>query len=225
MKSVIYSIAFSGGSRRYIGSALDLRNRLAVHKHRLRNGTHHSVALQRAANKYGLAAMSVDVLETVSDPGQLLAREQIWIDRYWGKLYNCSPSASSRLGAKMPEKAKARISASLLGNSYRTGIPHDAAARTKISNGLKANYASGGREPVNCPENLAAFNAAVASGERNHPSRNAALSAAVTESHARTRSPSQTGEEFGISPSAVLYHVRRTNPSQIRKWSRTCATQ
>jgi len=222
---VIYSITFVGADRQYIGSARSYRSRLNAHRHLLAHGKHHSILLQRAANKYGLDNLVTSILETVEDERLLVEREQAWLDSFKGRLYNRAVNASSRLGLTMSAEARGKISASLSGNQYRAGIPHDAESKAKIGEGVRAAYAEGRRRRVSFPENLAAHNAAVARGEKPHPSRNVERDIAIAASHALTRSPRKTGLEFGITDSAVLYAVRRTNPSQLRKWTRKCDTQ
>jgi len=217
---VIYSITFAGSRKRYVGSARNFRARLATHLHLLRKGQHHAIGLQRAADKYGLDGLTATIIEGDLPDGALIEREQHWIDHYKGKLYNSSLKAESRLGLTMSPEARAKISASLVGNSYRTGILHDDASRAKISAALKASYDQKRRKPSPQPQNLARFNKAVKRGDRLHPSRNPARDQAITEFHARTRSAELTAREFGITASAVYYVVRRINPSQLRKWSR-----
>ncbi|TPN11678.1 GIY-YIG nuclease family protein [Mesorhizobium sp. B2-1-2] len=215
----IYSISFPGSTRCYIGSARNFAARMRVHLSRLRKGDHHSIGLQHAAAKYGLDRIVFETVEIVEDDRRLIDREQAWMDRFKGRLYNRSPLAKSRLGLSMSEVAKAKISASLIGNQYRKGIPHDDLARSKIGDGVRRANAEGRRRQVCMPENLAGFIAAVRSGERIHPSRKPEHDAAIVASHARTKSLKKTAAEFNMSPCGVWEAVRRTNPSQLRKWT------
>ena len=217
----IYALSFLGSTRFYVGSAKNIRRRLVSHLHQLRKGRHHAVALQRAANKYGLDNLTITVLEAIADPELLVLKEQIWIDRIWGKHLNGSPSAQSRLGMKMPDSAKMAISQSLKGNKFRSGIPHDQETKDKISSGVvRANATGRRKQGRNCPENLAAFNEAVRSGQRRHPKSNPDRDAAIAEKHRQTGSLNATGMEFGITASAVWCVVRRVAPKQLRKWTR-----
>lgn len=218
---VVYSITFKGGSRSYVGSSAgSLRYRMRAHLSLLRQGRHHSIQLQRAADKYGLGSMVVSVLEEVGDDSDLIAAEQRWIDARKGQLYNASPTAASRLGATMPREAKAKISASLLGNQRRRGIPHDADVKAKIGAGVAAAYAEGRKKPVSHPQNFAAFNAAVKAGAIPHPSVNPEFSSAVIATHRETRSLKKTGAVHNLSPSGVWYLVKRYAPHQLRKRSK-----
>ncbi|MES0207886.1 GIY-YIG nuclease family protein [Mesorhizobium sp. M0028] len=212
---VIYAITFAGcqSGRRYIGSAANFRTRMATHKHLLREDRHHSIGLLRAARKYGVDAIQCAILEEVADNSHLVEREQHWIDAYAGKLYNRSPKAGSRLGLKMPKSACAQISASLAGNSYRKGIPHDEATKAKIGAGMRNAYAEGRRKAVSNPENLAAYNAAITRGDIVHHRRNIERDQAIVASYERTRSLKKTGEEFGLTGEAVGYAIKRTTPS------------
>lgn len=217
---VIYSISFEGSRGRYIGSARNFPSRMKTHLWLLRQGKHHSIGLQRAASKYGLENIVFETVEIVEDDGRLIEREQAWMDQFKGRLYNRSPLAKSRLGLTMPDGAKAKISASLVGNSYRTGIPHDQATKDRIGRAVRAAYADGRHRKVSNPQNLASYNAAYAAGKRRHPRQNPERDRAIAESHARTKSLKKTAAEFDMSPCSVWEAVRRANPSQLRKWTR-----
>lgn len=168
---VIYRMVVEGGSRTYIGSAFDFASRKRAHLHLLRNGRHHCRALQNAVTKYGVDAVQWVILETVDDRAKLVEREQAWLDLFAGQLYNKSPTAASRLGATMSPEARAKISASLRGNSNRKGIPFLPEHRRKISIAVKAAYADGRKKQSLHPENLRAYNEAVNRGDRPRNTR------------------------------------------------------
>lgn len=218
----IYSITFVGSSRIYVGSAVNPRTRWQQHSHLLRKGRHHSVLLQRAWAKYGSESARFKIIEEVDDDNLLLVREQHWMNANADRLYNRSPTAESRLGAKMSIEARRKISASLIGNKRRLGKPFPPEDRAKISAAVRTAIKDGRKIVAIRPENLAAFNAAVKAGIVPHPSRNPERDAAIVASHARTKSPKATGAEFGITPEAVWHVVRRVNPSQLRRWRRKC---
>ena len=146
MTTAIYSLSLIGSDRLYIGSAVDLRTRLKQHFSLLQRGRHHAVKLQEEVRRFGMGNLMVSVLEAVSDHSGLIDREQAWIDRFdFSSLLNTSPTAENRLGAKMPESAKRRISESLIGNQYRKGVPHDQETKDKIAAGLRLAIAEGRR--------------------------------------------------------------------------------
>ncbi len=118
MKGGIYAISMIGKrDRYYIGSAVNFRKRWAIHRHHLREGTHHSDPLQNAWNKYGAAAFEFAILECVMYRSDLISREQAWIDRFC-PYYNVAPVAGSSLGRKHSAASRARISASKRGTKY-----------------------------------------------------------------------------------------------------------
>jgi group I intron endonuclease len=82
----------------YVGSAVQLLRRWAVHRHLLREGKHHCPALQRAYKKHG-GDVAFEVLERC-ERERLVEREQWWFGQF-PKLYNVLTVAGSRLGAKM----------------------------------------------------------------------------------------------------------------------------
>lgn len=79
MKSGIYVIRNTANGKVYVGSAVNIKGRWAVHKHGLRRGKHHSQRLQRAWNKYGEAAFVLETLELCC-VDLLLEREQSYFD-------------------------------------------------------------------------------------------------------------------------------------------------
>lgn len=112
-------------------------------------------------------------------------------------------------GSKMSEEAKAKISASLIGNQYRLGIPHPPEHRSRISEGVRRALSEGrGKKPPQ-PGNLAAYNRAVQEGRIIHHAENRERNIAILASYRRTKSMEETGREFGITLGAVSYVVRK----------------
>lgn len=99
----IYEIVNIANGKRYVGSAVNFSARWRVHRHHLRNGKHHSIALQRAWDKYGEESFEFSIIEEC-DRGKLMEREQIHLDM--GYDYNCSPTASSSLGVIRRDETK-----------------------------------------------------------------------------------------------------------------------
>lgn len=112
--SGIYIIRNTISGKRYVGSAVNVKNRWATHRTVLRKGKHHSPRLQNGWNKYGEYAFEFAVIEYVSDTNFLIEREQHWIDAVQanGKNgYNILPRAGSRLGSKQSPEAIAKSAA------------------------------------------------------------------------------------------------------------------
>jgi hypothetical protein len=99
----------------YIGSASSLKKwrtgfkqRWVEHIKNLKNGTHHSLYLQRTINKYGIEGIRFDILEKCL-PEECLIKEQYWLDKIkpFGKEgYNTCKLAGNTLGYKFPENKK-----------------------------------------------------------------------------------------------------------------------
>lgn len=129
MSSGIYAIISPSG-KRYIGSAVNFKNRWQEHIRQLRKGIHHSPALQRAFVKYGEVAFQFSILEECARE-QLLSFEQKHIDAWpFDQLYNICPSAGSALGVKRSAATRARISASKKG---QPGWAHTAESRKRVA--------------------------------------------------------------------------------------------
>lgn len=80
IQSGIYSITSPSG-KRYIGSSADILKRFSFHKRHLTLGKHHSVKLQRAANKYGVESLKLSTLYDCPK-STLLHFEQWFLDTY-----------------------------------------------------------------------------------------------------------------------------------------------
>lgn len=109
----------------------------------------------------------------------------------------------------MTDAAKQRISASLVGNQCRKGIPFSQEQKDRLSQIIMLEYAVGDRKPHRSPQNLAAFNAAVKSGARLNPRVNLERDAAIVAHFAITGSQKATGKVFGITGWAVTHALRR----------------
>lgn len=111
MRSGIYTIANQINGKVYVGSSNNLRGRWRTHLQRLRQGTHHSVKLQRAWFKYGEAAFVFAVIEPVEEEN-LLVREQYWLDTLAAvdRGYNICRTAGSTRGRVMPESQRQAVS-------------------------------------------------------------------------------------------------------------------
>lgn len=77
----IYQIKNLVNGKFYIGSSKDINKRFSQHKNMLNKNSHHSIALQRAWNKYGAINFDFLILEIVTDIDTLLEREQEWLDK------------------------------------------------------------------------------------------------------------------------------------------------
>ncbi len=115
--SGVYMIVNTVSSKLYIGSAAkSLRGRAAAHRDELEGNRHPNIHLQRAWNKYGGDKFKFVVLEECS-PKSCIVREQKWIDTLQAvkRGYNINPKAGSRLGSKLSDESKSKISASKTG--------------------------------------------------------------------------------------------------------------
>lgn len=111
---VIYSISNKITGKRYIGSAVNFRNRKNQHLHHLRAKTHHSRYLQNAWNRYGEENFIFLILEEVANVNDLINREQWYLDNT-NCEYNMCRIAGSSLGIKRSEETKKRVGEAFLG--------------------------------------------------------------------------------------------------------------
>ncbi len=108
----IYAIRHIATGRAYIGSAINVNQRIIMHRSRLTHDSHPSSHLQRAWNKYGVGAFAFEVLEYMLDVGLLLEREQHWIDELEtytrARGFNARRVATSNLGLSPSKQARQR---------------------------------------------------------------------------------------------------------------------
>jgi group I intron endonuclease len=123
----IYAIINTINGKRYVGQAVNIKNRINGHLKRLRAGKHHCAHLQSAFQKYGQESFTYSTLEECPVEA-LTEREQYWMDYYRDKgIYNTAPAAGSNLGIKFNAEARAKMAAKL------TGRPVSAESRLKMS--------------------------------------------------------------------------------------------
>ena len=116
----IYKIVNSITGKVYVGSAMRLSNRWAVHKNGLMNGKHHSTKLQRSWNKHGCGVFQFVVIELIDDKSCLIEREQYWIDCLDAvdSGYNENPTAGSSTGRKFRTETIEKMSHSRKGKRH-----------------------------------------------------------------------------------------------------------
>ena len=117
-KSGVYMFINMVSGKRYIGSSVDIYNRIHEHVHNLNNNKAHNKHLQASWNKYGEDAFHYGILEYCKEDVQF-EREQYYIDLIKPE-YNLTLNVVANTGHKVEEETK-----------------------KKISNTLKAKYASG----------------------------------------------------------------------------------
>lgn len=113
--SGIYRINGPNG-KFYVGSARNIGQRWTEHKRDLRYGDHGNSKLQRSWNRHGETGFTIEVLEVVSLPDDLIKREQFWIDSLKAVVngYNILPVAGSSLGRKHSDETRRKMSAAKL---------------------------------------------------------------------------------------------------------------
>lgn len=109
-KTGIYQIKNILTGKVYVGSSIDIHDRILDHKQMLKKDKHHSPKLQNSVNKYGVENFLFEMIEECSKEF-LVEREQYWIDLFSGYTngYNSRPKASNNLGFKFSEESKERI--------------------------------------------------------------------------------------------------------------------
>jgi group I intron endonuclease len=129
--SGVYQIRNMVNGRLYVGSAVRIWSRWTIHRRQLNRGTHHSVVLQRAWNKYGEDSFDFSVLE-FCDLDRLIEVEQSFIDGL-SPDYNIAPSAGSQLGYRHSEESRAKMAEAARRTRNFTGKRHSEESKRRIS--------------------------------------------------------------------------------------------
>jgi group I intron endonuclease len=133
----VYAILHMSTGKTYIGSTgRCIKIRRQEHVRLLSKGTHDNPRLQNAWNKYGQDAFEFKII-LLCDPDNSLMYEQIVIDSF-KPFYNMCPVAESRLGAKMSEASRDKMSEAKSGTRHPLyGKGHTDEARAKMRTAKK----------------------------------------------------------------------------------------
>lgn len=135
-RSGIYSIKSSETGRVYIGSAINIANRIFEHTRKLKQNDHHNIHLQNVYNKYGADDLKFEVLYFCSND-DLLTFEQKFIDECkedigWDMMFNIEPTAGSSLGRVCSDETKEKISIAQTGKTaWNKGLTKETDDRVK----------------------------------------------------------------------------------------------
>lgn len=184
--SGVYSITSRATGRIYIGSSVDLRDRLTGHLRELRRGNHENPRLQYHVNKYGLDDLVFEMVDEEPNKTLRFGLEQLLITALYGDAcFNIvkdvtasmsgrahSDAAKAKMSVSQKKKApttqetKARMRAAHIGKTYGPPSPE---TRAKISRTLtgkvltpehRANVSAAGMGRVPTAETRAKLSAA-----------------------------------------------------------------
>lgn len=110
-KTGVYCIFNIVNGKRYIGSSVDIYNRLHEHIHNLKHNKSHNKHLQAAWNKYGEKAFKLEILEYCDEINRF-QREQYYLD-FMQPEYNFAPYVTAFFDRTMDLDTRKRISDTL----------------------------------------------------------------------------------------------------------------
>jgi group I intron endonuclease len=109
----IYILISITTGKRYVGSAINFKNRKYGHFYKLKKNTHSNNKLQHHYNKYGAFDLLFSIIEFCPKE-KLIEREQFYIDTLKPE-FNLSPTAGSTLGVIPSEESKLQKSKKMKG--------------------------------------------------------------------------------------------------------------
>jgi group I intron endonuclease len=128
----VYEIVNTTNGHRYVGSSVNVTNRLYEHRNRLMRGVHTNKHLQGAWNKYGKDNFVFRPL-LYCDVKNTQLYEQICLDGLQPE-YNISVNAQAfALGLKHSEEYKKKIGLSKIGNKKFLGHKHSEETKKRLS--------------------------------------------------------------------------------------------
>lgn len=148
MNTGVYQILNKINGYKYIGSAaLSFDKRFAQHRHLLAKNKHHNNKLQNSYNKYGKESFEYSILQYC--PSELCIKKEQWFMDFEKPYFNISPTAGNvlgikhteaqkeanrqrRLGSKMSEEAKRKMSLARKGRKGRCGFTLSQEHKNKI---------------------------------------------------------------------------------------------
>lgn len=115
MTQGIYKLTNNKSNEVYIGQSINIEQRFKEHVNGLKNNKHHAYKLQKFYNKHKQTQsfkVSYEILETVSNPAHLNARELYYIDKYDSHIngYNSIGTSGSPIQTKKKERQNKKIS-------------------------------------------------------------------------------------------------------------------
>jgi len=128
-RSGVYAFICNVNNKYYIGSAVDLYNRLRDYHQPWYLAKHASDVVVRAINKHGMDNFTIAILEYTTIDGTVSA-EQVWIDTF-KPVYNVLTKAGSSLGYQHTDENKLKISKQMTGKT-RSKKVRDAIAERQL---------------------------------------------------------------------------------------------
>ena len=175
----IYAIVNLVNQHFYVGSAKSLSDRKHHHFRDLKSGKHKNSHLQRAYDAYGSDVFLFGILEHVEYVGDLLSREQYYIDTL-DPEYNIARVAGSNLGTKTSPETRAKMRAARLANEQMLEQMEKLAADRrgkKLSAEHRATISANQTGRKKTPETVARLSAAHL-GKKKTPEHSANIRAA-----------------------------------------------
>nr|ATX62009.1 hypothetical protein [Tremella fuciformis] len=130
-RSGVYRFINNLNGNTYVGSAIDLYNRLLDYQQQAYLRDKQNLVIVRALNKYGINNFTIVILE-FTNYEDVRTAEQYWIDTY-KPVYNILAVAGSSLGFNHTDESKLKISESMKGKERSNRVREAMSKRQKGS--------------------------------------------------------------------------------------------
>jgi group I intron endonuclease len=119
-KSGIYKINI--GNKCYIGSSVNLYERLQQHRSHLRSKKHHSVFMQRCYNKYKEESFSIEILEYCENNISILREKELCYINLYTSDFNSTTPIEYTHSKEMKEKISSTLKQKYLMERVKNGF-------------------------------------------------------------------------------------------------------
>lgn len=157
---IVYKICNNFNNKIYVGLTRNSSIKQRINKHIVGNNKQKNSVIHTAITKYGIENFTIVELEVCNSIPHLIEREKYWINYFnccnkknGYNVTNGGEGCRIRLGYKLTEEHKNKLSIAKIGNKCHLGKLHSEETKIKISKnrkGIVSDYTSNKSKKVLC---------------------------------------------------------------------------